>query len=142
MREPWVCGGVQQGPWSAHGDTVPGHATGWALAIPIWGPETGWVQYPVYHPPGTPPTALPRVLPLPCTTRMSPPTSTSRLAVTARLRSTKEILGVGYAHGYSGHAGGCVATGATLRLQLFGPPSAPTPSEFSVFLSISQYISY
>ena len=53
----------------------------------------------------------------------------------------KEILGVEYAQVHRGHAGDCVATGATLRLQLSSPLPSACSSLNSAYLSISQYIS-
>ena len=59
------CAEALQGPGVPGRAPIPGPATGWALAIPmyrLW-EGAGWV--PVKHPPSTPPTAPPRVLPSP-----------------------------------------------------------------------------
>ena len=94
MREPGVCGRDQEGPWSGPGDTVPGYAIGWALAIPMYGyPGGRWV--------------VPRYTTLPVPTQPAPnpwyypPTAPAVAiavdvgsAVTASLDPAKEILGV------------------------------------------------
>ena len=66
---------------------------------------------------------------------------TGASAMTAVLWSTKEILGVEYAHHGSGHASGlCLALPATLRPAALRPLCACS-SPFYHILSISQYFS-
>ena len=138
MRGAMVCGGGQEGLRSA----MVGADTWVLLLVGPWQYQwctwegAGWVpgiaptQPPVYPNPGYPPTA-----------RMLPPTSTSRLARTGGLRSTKEILGVDNAVLVHRGTPWLCRHCRHLTPWLYGPsPGAYSPVYLSI-LSISQYFS-
>ena len=125
MRGAGVCGGACRALECPSGRRTALQVSGWALAIPILGPEAGpeadpgcWVvPLPWYPPSRTPGTHLPHV--------HAVLHATSSAVRTAVLRSTKEILGVGNVEGRSGHAEAVSDTVSHLTPLLFGPSLAP-----------------
>ena len=115
----WVVG---VGPWQYQCSRLGGWEVGTRYS-------THPVPTPVHHP-GYHPCTAHRCTP--------PPTSTSRLARTALLDRSKEILGVGM---HRGHAEAAARSRSALRPQLSGPLPGACTQLFSVYLNISQYFS-
>ena len=86
-----MCGGVQEGPWSAQADAEPWVSHGLGPGNTNVAVMGGWLGStpPVYHPPSTQPGTPPLVHPAECSAHYA-----YTVHGTVGLASTKEILGV------------------------------------------------